>query len=361
MKCPLCDEDDLTKIYEVKPIPIFQNKVYSSAREAAAVTTDAVALMHCQHCDFVFNSDFNSALIDYDENYQNEQANSHFFQRYLASIIQLLESNNFKNKKVIEIGCGKGYFLNKLWKKGFRATGFDPAYEGEHPQIVKDYFSDKYSNLQADLIILRHTLEHINNPLKFLKDVATATGSNTMIFIEVPCFDWIVNHKAFWDIFYEHCNYFTNECLHNLFTKSEHGLFFNDQYQYILASLDDLQPKVQKAAGIYKNPIESFINNIDKYRNLVHRLPGLIVWGAGAKGVTFVNIMDPARKYISCIVDINPKKQNKYAAGTAHNIISPEELDNFNGSDILVMNENYIEEVKLKIKKNKYRIHVLEN
>ena len=360
MRCPICDENDLMKIYEVKSIPIFQNKVYASARQAKAVTTSAVSLMHCQNCDFVHNADFDPALITYDENYQNEQANSHFFQSYLVSIIKLLESNNLRNKRVIEIGCGKGYFLNKLWERGFKATGFDPAYEGTHPNIIKDYFSDKYSNLQANLIILRHTLEHINSPLKFLKDIDIATSNNAMIFIEVPCFDWIVKHKAFWDIFYEHCNYFTSECLRNLFKKSKHGLFFNDQYQYILASLDDFQFTAQKAARIYKNSTESFMNNISNCRNFVNSHPGLIVWGAGAKGVTFVNIMDPECKNISCVVDINPKKQNKYVAKTAHNIISPEELDKFNGGDILVMNENYVEEVKLTINKNKFRIHVLE-
>ena len=210
------------------------------------------------------------------------------------------------------------------------------------------------------MIILRHTLEHINRPLKFLKDIDIATSNNAMIFIEVPCFDWIVKHKAFWDIFYEHCNYFTSECLRNLFKKSKHALFFNDQYQYILASLDDLEFTAQKAARIYKNSTESFMNNISNCRNFVNSHPGLIVWGAGAKGVTFVNIMDPGCKNISCVVDINPKKQNKYVAKTAHNIISPEELDKFNGGDILVMNENYVEEVKLTINKNKFRIHVLE-
>lgn len=361
MKCPICSENQSKKIYEVRSVPIFQNKVYSSAKKAKAVTTAAVILMHCQNCDFVYNANFDPAIIDYDENYQNEQANSHFFQRYLVSIIQFLESNKFRNKKIIEIGCGKGYFLNRLWEKGFKATGFDPAYEGKNPQIVKDYFSYKHSHLKADLIILRHTLEHINNPLKFLKGIASATNSNTMIFIEVPSFDWIVKHKAFWDIFYEHCNYFTSECLRNLFNKSEHGLLFNDQYQYILAYLDDLRSSVQKTTRICSNSIENITDNMNSYRNFVHKHPGLIVWGAGAKGVTFVNIMDPNCMYVSCIVDINPMKQNKYVSRTAHSIISPEQLDVFIGGDILVMNENYVEEVKSTVNKNKFRIHVLDN
>lgn len=82
----------------------------------------------------------------------------------------------FHGKKIIEIGCGKGYFLEMLRKNGFDVTGFDPAYEGDNPYIVKDYYSDQYSHLNADLIILRHTLEHIDDPLKFLHSIATAVN-----------------------------------------------------------------------------------------------------------------------------------------------------------------------------------------
>jgi len=46
---------------------------------------------------------------------------------YLDGIVTLLIDNGFKNKKIVEIGCGKGYFFEKLIKAGFDVTGFDPV------------------------------------------------------------------------------------------------------------------------------------------------------------------------------------------------------------------------------------------
>jgi len=81
------------------------------------------------------------------------------------------------------------------------------AYEGDNPHIIKDYFSDKYSHLNGEVIVLRHTLEHIESPLNFIHNIAKSVDYKGIIFIEVPSFEWILQKKAFWDIFYEHCNY----------------------------------------------------------------------------------------------------------------------------------------------------------
>ena len=74
---------------------------------------------------------------------------SSYFQNYLEDILCLFIGKNLHKKKTIEIGCGKGYFLERLLENGFEVTGFDPAYEGDNPHIIKDYFSDKYSYLNV--------------------------------------------------------------------------------------------------------------------------------------------------------------------------------------------------------------------
>ena len=49
--------------------------------------------------------------MDYDLNYQNEQSNSVYFQRAPEkNIIDLMESQQLLNGKIIEIGCGKDIF-----------------------------------------------------------------------------------------------------------------------------------------------------------------------------------------------------------------------------------------------------------
>jgi hypothetical protein len=68
------------------------------------------------------------------------------------------------------------------------------------------------------------------------------------------------------------------------------------------------------------------------------------IWGAGAKGATFCNVVDPDCEYIKCIVDITPEKQGKYIPGTGHPIVSPEFILSTNVETILLMNPNYHDE-----------------
>lgn len=83
MKCSLCQNDNLLRIYSVPDIPIFQNKVYANVSEAQNVITGNVDLVMCSNCGFVFNAAFERKAMDYDAQYQNEQAHSSYFQKYL--------------------------------------------------------------------------------------------------------------------------------------------------------------------------------------------------------------------------------------------------------------------------------------
>ena len=73
----------------------------------------------------------------------------------------------------------------------------------------------------------------------------------------------------------------------------------------------------------------------------------MFLWGAGAKCVAFLQLLDPLRKYITKIIDINPKKQGMFIAGSGHEIVAPEYLKKINEKIyLIVMNENYLEEIK---------------
>jgi len=362
MNCPLCQKQNFSLVYEVQDIPIFQNKIYETIDAARNAQTANVSLALCQNCGFVFNSDFDMSIMNYDPQYQNEQAHSSYFQEYLIDIINFFKRKSLHEKAIIEIGCGKGYFLENLQKHGFNITGFDPAYEGNNAYIIKDYFSEKYSHLSGDVIIMRHILEHVQNPLDFLHKIANSVNYKGIVFIEVPNFEWIIQKRAFWDIFYEHCNYFTFESLGNLFDKSEQGHLFNRQYMYLLANLSDLRTQAKPSRKSFEldEPIISFNKQLTHYRQLIQHHQHVLVWGGGAKGATFVNLTDPNHEHISCVIDINPKKQNKYIGKTAHKIVSPDVINEFKkGGNIFIMNENYHEEIKQKVATSNFSFYVL--
>ena len=328
-------------------VPMLQNCVYDTQEEALNAPVGKVELVRSELSGFIFNKPFDEGSIIYNENYQNEQANSLFFQEHLDSVLDFLISKGIKDKKVIEVGCGKGYFLQKMIDKGIDCKGFDPTFEGESEYVIKDFFTEKYSDINADVIVLRHTLEHIPNPFSFLHQIAKANNYKGYIYIEVPTFDWITEKKAFWDVFYEHCNYFTKATLGLIFENAEVEHCFGGQYLSCWADLSKIKfsipPQTLPNIGlsnIFQKETERYFSLVKQYSQ------NLVIWGAGAKGSTFLNILDSNKEHIKYVIDINPKKQNKFIARTAHPIYSPEILSIQRSENILVMNENYLDEIK---------------
>ncbi len=353
IKCPLTDSTNTAIIYEQQGVPLIQNKVYPTAEEAKSAKKINVTLAQSLENGFVFSANFDDSIIDYDQHYQNEQSNSNYFKDHLYNVISIMEKNHMLGKKIVEIGCGKAFFLDMLAEKGENITGFDPTYEGNSPRVVKDFFSEKYSDIAAESIILRHTLEHISKPFDFIQTIAKANNNKGFIYIEVPTFEWIVNNNASEDVFYEHCNYFTLETLQQFFTESVGGHFFNGQYIYVIADLSKVKQKLEKRD--FKTYTIKFKDKITAYQELLAANKNIAIWGAGAKGSTFLNLIDKEATRVTCVIDINPKKQNQFLGGTGHPIIKPENLANYGIDTVIVMNVNYIDEIKkftdpLKIK-----------
>jgi hypothetical protein len=73
------------------------------------------------------------------------------------------------------------------------------------------------------------------------------------------------------------------------------------------------------------------------------------LWGAGAKGVTFANLLDPETRRIVCIVDVNPAKQGHWLPGTGHPVVAPSELAARSVRSILLLNPNYREEIDREV------------
>lgn len=334
------------ELYKLNGLPVLQNTMFSSALDAENCATGDMRLVQNLETGLVYNKSFRPELVIYDQNYQNEQAVSISFQNHLDNVVKLIKEN-FGDNTLIEVGCGKGYFLELLHKQGFKITGLDPTYEGENKNIVKKFFTPK-TGIKGDGIILRHVLEHVQNPVDFLFDICESNGNQGKIYIEVPCFDWICSKRAWFDVFYEHVNYFRLSDFKRLFKKIySSGHIFGDQYIYVVADLASIRnPKYTNPEGI--NFPNDFLSNIDLFKTLLNTSSKKsVVWGGASKGVIFSLFMKKMGVDIESIIDINPAKQRKYIALTGLKISSPKILNNApKDTNIIIMNSNYSEEIK---------------
>lgn len=332
------------ELFRVEGLPVFQNKMFPDQMSALACPKGDVVLIQDMDTGLIFNTVFDSGLLEYDADYQNEQACSGVFQKHLEDVKAIIR-RHFFGQSLIEVGCGKGYFLEYLDQAGYEITGIDPAYEGDNPKVIKARFETSLG-LSADGIVLRHVLEHISNPLAFLSAIAQANGGKGQIYIEVPCFDWICEHRAWFDIFYEHVNYFRLADFHRMFGEvHESGHVFGGQYLYVVADLATLQRPVFDIRETFIFPAD-FLSDIARVSALAKGKRNAI-WGGASKGVIFALYMQRAGVKVDLVIDINPAKQGKFMAGSGLKISSPNEGIKAlqAGDDIFVMNSNYLQEI----------------
>ena len=335
------------ELFRAEGLPVLQNRTFASATLAKASRTGDVVLVQDERTGLVFNAAFNPSLLRYDRDYQNEQACSAVFQRHLDDVATIV-ARHFTDKRLIEVGCGKGYFLEHLRKVGYDITGIDPAYEGDNPDVIKAPF-ERGLGLSADGIILRHVLEHIPDPIAFLSDVSDANGGRGLIYIEVPSFDWILERRTWFDIFYEHVNYFRLVDFERMFSRiEEHGSLFGGQYLYLVADLAGVRRPKREPHDRITMPAD-FLSGIERAISIILNADGKrnAIWGAASKGVIFSVYLQRAAITVDEAIDINPAKQGRFLACSGLRVSAPgEAARRLHAEDnIFVMNSNYFDEI----------------
>jgi SAM-dependent methyltransferase len=277
------------EIYRAEQFPVFQNRMFNSEEEGKSCVKGDIVLVQDLGTGLIFNQTFEPELMQYDSDYQNEQAVSAVFQEHLQNVSGIIQKH-FDAHSLIEVGCGKGHFLEQIQKLGFKITGLDPTYEGDNPAVIREYFSSE-TGIQSDGIILRHVLEHVREPVEFLSKIRDANGGGGKIYIEVPCLNWIAEHRAWFDIFYEHVNYFRLSDFHRMFgTIYESGHTFGGQYIYVVADLGTIKTPVFDEVDVFEFP-KDFLRTVERYANALKTQARTVVWGGASKGVIFALLM----------------------------------------------------------------------
>jgi SAM-dependent methyltransferase len=326
-------------------LPVYQNKMFSSKTDALDCPVGEVRIVQDPTTGLVRNDAYDPGVLAYDDSYQNEQTCSPSFRGHIETVGRILRKYR-SVKTILEIGCGKGVFVEHLRQQGYQAFGMDPAYEGNHTYIRKTRFSGQADlDIVIDCVVLRHVLEHIPDPLAFLEDVQKVTAGNAIVYIEVPCLDWILGHNAWFDIFYEHVNYFRVQDFLGMFARVfETGRLFGGQYLYAVADLSSLrQPGMSEPVQF---PAD-FLHGLNQLRTWGAHEPRLAVWGAAAKGMMVAYYLREAGVNLDCAIDVNPAKQGNYLAGSGVPILSPDDArGRLQPRDVvLVANSCYLEEI----------------
>ncbi len=370
--CPNCKHDDFEDLFVIPQAPVHSLVTIKDYDEAISIPRKEISLAFCNNCGFIFNSSFDTSLDFYTQGYEDQQGFSPTFVKFLTGVSQrLIDRYDLNQKDVIEIGCGKGDFINLLSELGDnKGIGIDPAWvpgrSAENPRVrfIKEFYSEKHGELQADCIACRHTLEHIPDTHGFMETIRKSIKDNekVVLFFEVPSIVRILKIQAFWDIFYEHSTYLSPGSLGRLFRMNgfevlDMYLEYDDQYLFIEAKpVDGISDKIhplEESVEELKALTETFVEKIkiqlegwkEKLEGFKAENKKVVIWGGGSKSVGFLTQFHDLG-VIDHVVDINPHMNGNYIPGIGIQYVVPEFLAEYKPDVVIVMNSVYMEEIR---------------
>jgi SAM-dependent methyltransferase len=371
--CPSCGGRELKQFYAQDDIPVHSVRLMRTRDEAVSFPRGSLRLALCRACGFITNTAYDPAPQDYADSYEETQGFSPTFNGWANDLAKRwVERHGLEGKQVLEIGCGKGEFLMSMVEHGVaHGTGIDPSFleeraggaAAERVTVIKDYYSEDYANLVGDAVVCRHTLEHIHRVGELVQLVrhSLRASPDTVVLFELPDVLRVLREVAFWDLYYEHCSYFTPGSLGRLFRGSgftilDLALDYDDQYILIecrpadgrIAGPHPLEEKPGDVAEAVDDFTRAFASTRARWRDRIRsaRADGrrAVIWGGGSKGVAFLTTLG-LNGEVEYVVDVNPHKQGMFMPGTGHPVVGPDFLRSYRPELVVAMNPVYLGEI----------------
>ncbi|UCF18337.1 MAG: methyltransferase domain-containing protein [Gemmatimonadota bacterium] len=372
--CPSCHSLETEIFHQISQVPVNSVLNIRGRDEALQFPRGDLALAFCTRCGFISNSLFDSRLVEYSSECEESQGCSPTFGAFARDFANsLIQKHDLRNKEILEIGCGKGEFLDLICSLGHNhGVGFDPAYvpgryhhqAQDRLTFIRDFYSEAYAEFYGDLICCRMTLEHIQHTTGLVNLVAQAIRGrdSAVTAFQVPNVIRILQKCSFEDIYYEHCSYFSPGSLARLFRSC--GLDVLDLYtaydeQYIVIEGTAASKPPQELHPL-ENDLDLLSRHVQHFRQTCPRVvqywedrladfhadgKKVVLWGSGSKGVAFLNTLSGSDT-IQHVVDINPHRQGTYMAGTGQSIVAPVALKAIMPDAVIVMNPIYRQEIQ---------------
>lgn len=362
--CPSCGGTSLGEIVHWPSVPVNAALFPATEAESLAIPRASLRLVACETCGLVFNADHDGALVEYSPRCVETQACSPTSLEFTDALARdWVARHALRGRDVVEIGCGpEASFLRTMCKlTGGSGIGVDPACRPGSDGVVTliaERLAPVHAALPGAALICRHTLEHVADVRVFVGLLRrwAAGHPGAPVLIEVPDAERILREGSFWDIYYEHCSYFTAASLDEVLRRAGLGVVrarYGFGGQYLLAEALPVEPQetASRAAPTVAAARafgELAAMRIDAAHEGLTRLRAdgsVVLWQAGGKALAVLTLAD-VDDAVAGVVDANPAKRGLYLPGTSHEILGPEDVPALAPHHVVVMNPIYVEEVR---------------
>lgn len=189
-------------------------------------------LVKCQSCKFVFCEPIPTS-VELEKHYENYGRNDYLSPLTIKRYHEILDTFEpyRKTNKLIDVGCGIGYFLEEAKKRGWEVYGTE--YTEEAIEICSNIgismqkgvlTPSKYDLESFDIITSFEVIEHINNPREELNNFYKLLRKGGLVYLTTPNFNSILRYrlKSEYNVicYPEHLSYYTPKTLNKVFIQS---------------------------------------------------------------------------------------------------------------------------------------------
>lgn len=351
--CPACGYHIAVPFYDGQLQPLATVAWPISADKAINMQRFPLDFLRCVDCGHIYNGSFDYSNVPYSVKPNLMFNNGKIWSSFLDNIVKELAGILTPGDTVIEIGYGDGSFLDRLaaLRTDVNFIGYDPHGLPVNSRSNTDFRNELFDpsvtipEHKPALIISRHVLEHLNNPLGLIESISFALTwceIESYIYLEVPCVDNALMNQRIIDFYYEHNSHFTTSSFNRMLECASvnvswlgHGYGNEVIYALVQAGRNKSHAKLADESGDFL--LQSKLN-IDSIRKQLDSIMDkkVAIWGGTGKAAAFMNTYGLDFRLFPIVIDSDPAKVGTYVPGTGQEILHREYLSE-NPVDIIII------------------------
>lgn len=346
-KCILCERNDqFVSLLKLENMPSSAQDL-PSADDLSKDKGETLELVQCLGCGLV---QFNCEPVSYYKDViRSGGTTSTMRDLRIAQYKDFISRFNLKDKKIVEIGCGRGDFLQFL-------NGFPVEFCGieNNPELVeqakrkglKVFCSFADANMEKipggpyDAFLSFNFLEHQPDPNSMVRVIYDNLTEEGCGLVTVPSFEYIINNNGYYELIKDHIAYYTFETLSLLFNNNGFDVISKE-----IVNRDTLSIYVQKRKKI---DVSALVNNTislnSSINDLLNKYNKVAIWGASHQGFTLAATSKLNEK-IKYIIDSAEFKQGRFSPASHIKIVPAEYFFDNPVEAIIIIAPGYTSEI----------------
>ena len=360
-ECRLCNSRNVESVINLDGFPKAAQHFISDFKNPES--DDPITLIVCQCIDCGLIQLKNNPVSYYKDVITAASLSEESKKNLVDEWRPFIKKYSISGKDAIEIGSGRGDFIEVLKRLNVNAYGIEHSSENVQQckqkklNVDKIYLTEltKTHTKKYSLVVCNNFLEHQPETKGFLNCLRNLLSDDGVIYISVPNVDYLLDKACLYEFVADHLVYFTEKTLKKALEINGFNILesYKKNNGNDLVVIAKLEPKVNISGAIetVSEIVKSIQKEVNKYENIA-------IWSAGHRALALMAIAKLSK--IKYVVDSAIFKQGKFTPILHKKIISPKEFLKIECDLLIIMLPgNYAEQIVRFVEENRITCKVI--